>query len=592
MINVLPKLNYVRYPAPSTSALTSVPADVSDVDSRRSSCATSNLIADAAAAVNDGLGSKLCDLYSEHGNTAQILQQLQRSSPPPTAALMTATEEIPGSSCNGFGTEDSVAVGRKRDYSSVVMDPNQQHHGMSRRATATSLGLLKSPRVTPPAPPLAGLDASSAYRSVMLGGNSNSVSGNSNANGIPVPAAGGINFQHQPMQQPPSSLNVSAYMAGLRCGLAMSSRLGSNAPLTNTAVNVDSCPTGDANMNIAPAPVPNQQDLSLLCQQALVQPRVPGLKAPPAFQNVSAAPAVTTTNAAAVTNMMLELNNASVNGSSNAKSSSLICPEYGGNTIGMMNLNMPSINGGNNLGVNINANARTMNGLNIFGLSGANMCSVIDSSNTSPSSAGPVKTGNARFIQRNGKKIKICRMDGCSIAAAKRTPYCEKHCGPRRCEHMGCGKGAQGRTRFCIAHGGGRRCIHPFCSKGARDSKFCAAHGGGKRCSIADCTKSAVGGSSKCTAHGGGKRCQHKGCTKSAQSATDYCVKHGGGRKCTVDGCSKVARGRTQKCMVHGTMESACAVDVTKLTANTHQPAISTDSELSVSTRMEELFPC
>uniref|UniRef100_A0A7S2JR34 WRKY19-like zinc finger domain-containing protein n=1 Tax=Leptocylindrus danicus TaxID=163516 RepID=A0A7S2JR34_9STRA len=153
---------------------------------------------------------------------------------------------------------------------------------------------------------------------------------------------------------------------------------------------------------------------------------------------------------------------------------------------------------------------------------------------------------------KNGKKIKICRMEGCPHAAAKRTPYCSKHSGPRKCEYDGCKKCAQGRTRFCIAHGGGRRCIHPLCTKGARDSKFCAAHGGGKRCTEADCTKSAVGGSNKCTAHGGGKRCQAEGCAKSAQSATSFCVKHGGGRKCCVDSCNKVARGRSQMCMVHG----------------------------------------
>ena len=150
--------------------------------------------------------------------------------------------------------------------------------------------------------------------------------------------------------------------------------------------------------------------------------------------------------------------------------------------------------------------------------------------------------------------IKICRMEGCFCPAAKRTPYCSQHSGPRRCEFSGCEKGAQGRTRYCISHGGGRRCIYPSCNKGARDSRYCAAHGGGRRCEVNRCSKSAVGGSRTCTAHGGGKRCQRKGCVKSAQSATPFCVKHGGGRKCAMEGCDKVARGKTQKCMVHSTL--------------------------------------
>jgi len=154
--------------------------------------------------------------------------------------------------------------------------------------------------------------------------------------------------------------------------------------------------------------------------------------------------------------------------------------------------------------------------------------------------------------RRNRKQtVKICRMEGCATPAAKRTPYCSQHSGPRRCEFSGCEKGAQGRTRFCIGHGGGRRCIYPSCNKGARDSRYCAAHGGGKRCEISGCSKSAVGGSTQCTAHGGGKRCKRNGCDKSAQSATPFCVKHGGGRKCNLSGCEKVARGKTQKCMVH-----------------------------------------
>lgn len=174
----------------------------------------------------------------------------------------------------------------------------------------------------------------------------------------------------------------------------------------------------------------------------------------------------------------------------------------------------------------------------------------IGTSFTTEDGSSPYRT--APPTTHRGKKIKMCRMESCMTPAAKRTPYCAQHSGPRRCEHEGCKKGAQGRTRFCIAHGGGRRCIHAFCNKGARDSKFCAAHGGGKRCFVKDCSKSAVGGSNMCTAHGGGKRCQHQGCTKSAQSSTPFCVKHGGGRKCVVEGCNKVARGRTQMCMVHG----------------------------------------
>lgn len=53
------------------------------------------------------------------------------------------------------------------------------------------------------------------------------------------------------------------------------------------------------------------------------------------------------------------------------------------------------------------------------------------------------------------KKEKICRMNDCLNPAAKRTPYCTKHTGARKCEFKGgCTKCAQGRTRFCISHGG------------------------------------------------------------------------------------------------------------------------------------------
>jgi hypothetical protein len=120
------------------------------------------------------------------------------------------------------------------------------------------------------------------------------------------------------------------------------------------------------------------------------------------------------------------------------------------------------------------------------------------------------------------KKRKVCRMDDCNEDAARRTPYCKKHCGQRKCEHDGCNKCAQGRTRFCIGHGGGRRCQHEGCTKGARDKHFCASHGGGRRCNVASCSKLAVGKGRTCTAHGGGRRCQHESCSKSAQSSSDF----------------------------------------------------------------------
>ncbi len=152
------------------------------------------------------------------------------------------------------------------------------------------------------------------------------------------------------------------------------------------------------------------------------------------------------------------------------------------------------------------------------------------------------------------KKRKICKMDGCDSTADKRTPYCLKHRGQRKCEHPdGCIKFAQSKTRFCIKHGGGRRCTFPNCNKGARDKFFCGAHGGGKRCTAANCAKLAVGCDSVCTAHGGGKRCQKEGCNKSAQSSSFFCVRHGGGRKCKMDGCRKVARGKLGLCMGHAT---------------------------------------
>ena len=149
------------------------------------------------------------------------------------------------------------------------------------------------------------------------------------------------------------------------------------------------------------------------------------------------------------------------------------------------------------------------------------------------------------------KKIKLCRMDTCAEPAARRTPYCLGHSGPRKCELNGCTKFAQGRTRFCIGHGGGRRCKFSGCTKGARDKQFCVSHGGGRRCRTQDCTKLAVGSSMLCTAHGGGKRCKAPKCSKSAQSSFDYCVQHGGGHRCIVESCTKIARGRTMLCMSH-----------------------------------------
>jgi len=157
----------------------------------------------------------------------------------------------------------------------------------------------------------------------------------------------------------------------------------------------------------------------------------------------------------------------------------------------------------------------------------------------------------------NPKEVKECRMDGCDTEAARRTPYCKKHCGQRRCEFSGCAKCAQGRTRFCIGHGGGRRCQFEGCAKGARDKQFCASHGGGKRCNVDSCSKLAIGRGKTCTAHGGGRRCQHESCAKSAQSSSNFCVRHGGGRKCTEANCSKVARGKKGLCMSHASQHEA-----------------------------------
>jgi len=164
------------------------------------------------------------------------------------------------------------------------------------------------------------------------------------------------------------------------------------------------------------------------------------------------------------------------------------------------------------------------------------------------------KSSSKKTKKSEVPKVKICRMDSCNEAAARRTPYCSKHSGPRRCEKGGCNKCAQGRTRFCIAHGGGRRCTVEGCTKGARDRFFCAAHGGGRRCTMAKCSKLAVDTQGLCTAHGGGRRCEIEGCPKSAQSNTNLCVRHGGGRKCSIDGCSKVARGKSGCCMLHSRM--------------------------------------
>lgn len=148
-------------------------------------------------------------------------------------------------------------------------------------------------------------------------------------------------------------------------------------------------------------------------------------------------------------------------------------------------------------------------------------------------------------------KIKMCKMEGCSVEADKRSPYCKNHRGQRKCEHSDCNKFAQSKTRFCIKHGGGRRCTFAGCTKGARDKFFCGAHGGGRRCTHPKCKKLAVGGGDLCTAHGGGKRCKEVSCSKSAQSSSDFCVRHGGGRKCKIDECEKVARGKLGLCMAH-----------------------------------------
>lgn len=179
-----------------------------------------------------------------------------------------------------------------------------------------------------------------------------------------------------------------------------------------------------------------------------------------------------------------------------------------------------------------------------------------------PSPAPSITSDALQFISPKSKptkKRKICRMDQCELLAAKRTPYCVRHAGQRKCEFMACTKFAQGKTRFCIAHGGGRRCLVPNCLRGARDQKYCAAHGGGRRCRFLKCTKLAVGGGFTCTAHGGGRRCDFSNCTKSAQSSSNFCVRHGGGRKCNFEGCDKVARGKTSNgmCMSHANLTTS-----------------------------------
>lgn len=182
-----------------------------------------------------------------------------------------------------------------------------------------------------------------------------------------------------------------------------------------------------------------------------------------------------------------------------------------------------------------------------------------DSSTTLPQEPLSSNTTSVTSTQSTTpSKRKICRMDSCSEYTVKRSPYCKRHAGPRKCEHVNCQKFAQGRTRYCISHGGGQRCIFPGCTKGARDKKHCASHGGGKRCTTQGCTKLAVGGS-LCTAHGGGKRCKFTSCCKSAQSNSDFCVRHGGGKRCLVEGCSKVARGKNGTCMSHATQRKEMA---------------------------------
>jgi hypothetical protein len=42
---------------------------------------------------------------------------------------------------------------------------------------------------------------------------------------------------------------------------------------------------------------------------------------------------------------------------------------------------------------------------------------------------------------------KCCRIQGCDDPVVPRRPYCEKHSGPRQCEHVTCSKCAQGSTR-------------------------------------------------------------------------------------------------------------------------------------------------
>ena len=46
--------------------------------------------------------------------------------------------------------------------------------------------------------------------------------------------------------------------------------------------------------------------------------------------------------------------------------------------------------------------------------------------------------------------VKLCRMEGCQEVAGKRTPYCKKHSGIRRCEHPICKKYAQGKCKIDI----------------------------------------------------------------------------------------------------------------------------------------------
>ncbi|KAE9030550.1 hypothetical protein PF005_g775 [Phytophthora fragariae] len=123
----------------------------------------------------------------------------------------------------------------------------------------------------------------------------------------------------------------------------------------------------------------------------------------------------------------------------------------------------------------------------------------------------------------NGKKRKLCDVEGCKSAVRSRG-LCKAHGGGTRCKVDGCKRGAQGAD-LCIAHGGGPRCGVPYCRSAAQSRGLCKKHGGGIRCEMEGCTKSSQG-NGFCRRHGGGYKCKHpRGCRKWAQ-AHGLCAEH------------------------------------------------------------------